>query len=128
MSIDIEFVGMDKLLEKIESMGSAANRIMSNAVKEAAQPILEEAKRLCPVRTGKLRDSLKISGVKSKKGTKYVWVGDVDNQVGYSWFVEYGHSKAKPHPFLHPAYEKKKKEALEIMKNKLIEAIKNDSQ
>lgn len=55
------------------------------------------AKRLCPVDTGRLRNS--ITHVTSY-GAKAVYIG---TNVEYARYVEYGTRKQKPQPYLRPA-------------------------
>lgn len=148
MGIDIELVGLDELVNKLELMGTKTNAIIEPALKAAAAPILLEAKTTAEFidRSGHLRDSMKISDVKNIAGSKAIWVGDVDKKANYSWYVEFGHSKAQsiknmsakdkevgkldkvtfapPHPFLRPAFQNHIDEAKEIMKTCLAEALK----
>ncbi|MDT8718985.1 HK97 gp10 family phage protein [Clostridium sp. 19966] len=123
MSADFEVEGLESLLNKLANMGKNGVNIQDNALVEAAQPILTDAKntKAFEDRTGKLRESLKISKVKKNKDGKFVWVGDIDKKANYSWYVEYGDSKRLPRPFLKPAYEKNKGQILEKIK----QAIQN---
>lgn len=65
------------------------------AVGTAAESISVHAALLAPVKTGKLRDSIKI-----EKKNDYISVG---SDLPYAFFVEYGTNRAKPSPFLQPA-------------------------
>lgn len=147
MGIDVELVGVDELVNKLELMGTKTNAIIAPALKAAAEPILSETIATTEFidRSGHLRSAMKISNVKNINGTKAVWVGDVDKKANYSWYVEFGHSKsqsnknmsakdkakgklelvteAAPHPFLQPAFENHKEEAKEIIKTCLKEAL-----
>lgn len=124
MGIDIELQGIGALRDKIEQMGLKVSKVEGEALKAAAEPILKDAQSLVPVRTGNLKKSLVISNIKSSKGRKFVWVGDVDKKANYSWFVEFGHSKAPAHPFLGPAFEQNKAKARSIIRDKLKEALR----
>ena len=128
MSADLEISGMQELLDKVQELGKKATKIQNQALLKAAQPILDDAVQTTTFtdRTGRLRKSLKISRPKSKGDTKYVLVGidkgDI-SEVFYSKFHEFGSSHEPARPFLAPAYERHKKEALEIIKNELRMAL-----
>lgn len=55
------------------------------------------AKQLCPVDTGRLRNSLTHA---VELGEQAVYIG---SNVEYAGFVELGTSRAKPRPYLKPA-------------------------
>ena len=148
MGVDVEFSGMPELIEKLEATNGRFNTVENQALKAGAQPILEDMKNTTAFkdRTGRLRKSLKISGIKRTGGRKSVWVGDTDGKCNYSWFVEFGHSigqsrknmsakdkragklnkvtYAPARPFVAPALERHKREAIEIIKAELRQAIK----
>ena len=148
MGVDVEFSGMSELIEKLEATNGRFNTVENKALKAGAQPMLEDMKSTNAFKdqTGNLRKSLKISGIKRTGGRKSVWVGDVDAECRYSWWVEFGHSLgqsrknmsakdkragklnkvtyAPARPFVAPALERHKREAIEIIKAELRRAIK----
>lgn len=148
MGVDVEFSGMPELIEKLEATNGRFNTVENQALKAGAQPILEDMKNTTAFkdRTGRLRKSLKISGIKRAGGRKSVRVGDTDGECNYSWFVEFGHSigqskknmakhdqakgklskvtYAPAHPFVGPAFERHKAEAMQIIAEKIRQAIK----
>jgi len=71
----IELTGVDEILNKLQQMGVNISRLENKALKNAAEPVLEDAKANVPVRTGKLKKGLKITNVKKKEGVKYILVG-----------------------------------------------------
>lgn len=75
MADNFEVEGLESLMSKLENMGKTGVKIENEALQKAAEPILEDAKNSAPVRTGRLRDGLKISKVKNSKDGKYVLVG-----------------------------------------------------
>lgn len=124
---NFEVEGLDSLLRKLENMGKEGSLIQDKSLIEAVEPILKDEQNttLFKDRTGKLRDNLKISKVKKSKGGKVVWIGDVDKKANYSWYVQYGSTKSKPHkvrPFITEAYDKNKDEVYKNLK----EAIENN--
>jgi len=125
MGTTFDLQGFEELSKKLESMGKKGTKIEDNALISAAIPILEDAKNTAAFDdvTGKLRKSLKISKVKKSKSGKTVWVGDVDKEANYSWYVEYGSSKVRPRAFLKPAFDKNKDKVLENIKKEIIKGI-----
>lgn len=63
--------------------------------------IQNEARRLAPVDTGRLRSSIQASEVRRDARGPYVEVG---TNVEYAPFVEFGTSRQRPRPFLRPAF------------------------
>jgi len=125
MPVEIELDGIGDLVEQLQRMSDKSSRAISEALNAAAQPVLNDAKRTVAFvdRTGTLRKGLMISGVKNKKTQKYVLVGTLGKDAFYGRMVEYGTSRAAPHPFLQPAFEQNKKEIADIISNKLREAL-----
>ncbi|WP_147564950.1 HK97-gp10 family putative phage morphogenesis protein [Clostridium tyrobutyricum] len=125
----IELTGVDEILNKLQSIGANVSRLENKALKNAAEPVLEDAKATNAFkdRSGKLRKGLKITSVKKKEGIKYILVG-VDrgdnSEVFYGKFVEFGTSKMPARPFLQPAYEKNKQNIKRIIAETLKEGLK----
>ena len=123
----IELTGVDEILNKLQQMGANISRLENKALRNAAEPVLEDAKANVPVRTGKLKKGLKITNVKKKEGIKYILVG-VDrgdnSEIFYSKFIEFGTSKMSARPFLQPAYEKNKDNIQKTIANTLKEGLK----
>lgn len=123
---DIQFEGMDELFAKLQEAGNKASRIEADALRAAAEPVAEEMKSL--VRVGSkndthIRDDIDISGVKTKDGVKYIEVGPGKKTNWRAKFLEFGTSKMPAIPFMGPAFEHKKKDIQEIIKQKLREAL-----
>ena len=132
MICDFEVEGLDTLLRKLENMGKEGSVIENNSLKEAVEPILEDEKNttLFKDRTGKLRNSLKISKVKKSKYGKAIWIGDVDKEVMYSWYVQFGSTKSKPHkarPFITQAFERNKDTVYQNLKNSIEKNLKKNN-
>lgn len=122
----MELEGMDNLIRRIEEMGKAGVRVENKALKKAGELIVEEAKNNVPVKTEKLKKGLKVSGVRKKNGNKFVLAGiqkGDNSKIFYGKFLEFGTSKMKAQPFMGPAYESKKEEAKEIIKQELKNAL-----
>lgn len=126
MGADIELTGMDELLKWADETGNKINSVVGSALQAGAEPILEELQHTSAFvdRSGKLRESFKISKIKTSGDQKFVWVGDVDGIAKYAWPLERGTSRMKAHPFMRPAFERQKGNANRIMMEKIKEAIK----
>lgn len=70
MSVTVSVDGLKELDAALGMLPKAtARNVLKRTLNKAAQPVVEEAKRLTPVRTGKLRDSIMSSTrVKNKTG------------------------------------------------------------
>lgn len=70
MSIVVSVSGLSQLDKALGELSKAtARNVLKRTLTKAAEPIRDEAKRLVPVQTGKLRDSIMISArVKNKVG------------------------------------------------------------
>jgi HK97 gp10 family phage protein len=63
--------------------------------------IQNNARNYCPVDTGRLRSSVKASGVQHDDAGAFI---DVGTNVAYSAFVEFGTDTRGPQPYLRPAF------------------------
>ena len=136
--------GMTELVNDIQRMaqelsdaeGGNFRKTATEALTEAAQPVLEKAKAFVPVKTGMLKRTLRTGKVvkrPEKAGGGYrIDIGKFKGENGdedgfYASFVEFGHGgphgPAAPHPFLQPAFDAKREEANQIIKSKLSEAL-----
>lgn len=122
-------IGDKELSNTLKALSnSVSNSIMRPAVSEGLKPIQKQAKDNCPKDTGTMKRAIKtkvktgkvkVSGrvfvdrktSTDKNGKKYI--------PGYvAHMVEFGSKVAAPHPFMRPALDGKKAEALSIITNK----------
>lgn len=101
-------------------------KIVGAAIDQALQPILASAKAKAPVKTGRMRDSIKIAKTKKRKGG--VIAGRVvtgtraklrikpEDPYYYPMAVETGHRGAAAKPFLRPALAEGEAQALSTIK------------
>lgn len=126
---DIELTGVDEILNKLKQIGTNISRLENKALKNAAEPVLEDARATNAFndKSGKLRKGLKISNIKKKDGVKYVLVGvdkSDNSKIFYGKFLEFGTSKMAARPFLQPAYEKNKDNIQQTIAETLKEGLK----
>jgi len=116
---EIDLQGMEELLNRLTELGKVGSKIGNKALLAAAEPILNEMVANAPVLSGKGITALKTSKVKTRGDTKHVLIGiekgDI-SEVFYMKFHEFGTSKMPAKPFMQPAYESKKAEAIRVLK------------
>lgn len=121
MAVSTELIGFEDTQKKLDGLGKKGINIANAALEKACQPILEEAKRRAPFRTGLTRSSIEIGKAAVMDGIRYRKVG-IFKKKGYPFYakyLEFGTRKMRARPFLSPAYEQKKKEAYKILKSEI---------
>lgn len=106
-------------VEKLKEMGENVLTAAKIALKESADIVVADAKSRCPVRTGKLKESIKAERLAD--GAAYEITADARNSSGVSYgqFVEFSPKINKP--FMYPALDANR----EMIKNKLKQAVQN---
>ena len=149
--ISVKVTGLKELQDALAKLPlEIQKRPLRSAVSAGAKVIVDEAKRLAPQgETGNLRKALYryrsrsqsapgketfLVGVRKGKkdyadtaknrrlnrvGKKYT----VEGEAYYWRFLEFGTSKMAAKPFLRPAFESRKNNALEVIQKKLADAI-----
>lgn len=80
---DMKLEGMENVLNEIEKLGQKGSRIENKALREAGDVVKEAIQKETPIRTGKLKESITRSNIKTKDGVKRVEVGpDKDGWYG----------------------------------------------
>lgn len=137
---DVKIRGLAELEKALAELPAKIERnIVRSALRAAAKVTLEEAKRQVPVRSGKLRDSLRVSTrvVKGKPVATITAGGSKKGAPFYAHLVEFGakphfikaskakalavgggrlksvhHPGARKHPFMRPALDATKQAAV----------------
>jgi HK97 gp10 family phage protein len=135
LKTSLTITGLDKLDAKLKQLGSdVARKIVVDALKAGAAPILAAAKSNVNDNSGLLSSSLKIETIVSpSKGFAIARVGtkegDYKGETFYGAFLEWGHKRGKrpgksqpdsretvaPKPFLRPAFDENKDAALSLI-------------
>ena len=119
--------GVEDLARMFRSMGDAAESILDEAAKKAAEIVLTDAKNKVPVNTGKLKASLDIKPEKRRRPTKAAYQvyskGVSKGGVRYAFAVEGGTSKMPARPFLRPALDENKDKIKDTISDELIRGI-----
>lgn len=114
-----EVDGMENLLNELDKLGQKGSRIENTALKEAGNIVKESIIKEVPVKTGKLKENITVSNVKSKDGVKKVEVGPGKDEY-YAAFLEFGTTNMNANPFISRGYENSKEEAEKV----IVEEIK----
>ena len=120
---------LNKILKNLKQLTPKMQKgILNLAVKAGAKDVQEAAKRYVPVRSGRLRDSIKIKkkSIREKKkdgdySASTVYKVAIQNwsSTGGVWYastVEFGAKHFAPVPFMTPAFELNGNGALNAMK------------
>ncbi|MFU0800202.1 MAG: HK97 gp10 family phage protein [Xylanivirga thermophila] len=116
---NMKLEGMENLLNELDKLGQKGSRIENKALKEAGNIVKESIVKEVPVRTGKLKENITVSNVKSKDGVKKVEVGPGKDEY-YAAFLEFGTTNMNANPFISRGYENSKEEAEKV----IVEEIK----
>lgn len=126
----ITLSGTEVLLSDLENMIPSDTNV-DDALTAGAELIKEEMVRIAPVgATGNLKKGIKVGGVRTSKNGRTITVGihrrDFSGDDYYPAYVEYGHGgprPAPPHPFIRPAFDLKKDEAWNTVKQAVIDQM-----
>lgn len=100
----VSMQGAKELAKDLKDMGEGASDILSEAAMAGGNIALIDARINCPVKTGALKNSLKIK-VNKVSEVKADVIVDYDKSLYYGTFVELGTKKNKAHPFLRNAVD-----------------------
>ena len=100
---NITTLGLPETIRQLREMGEHVLQAAKDALKQGAAEVVADAKSRCPVKTGKLRDSIRADP--DNAGTEYNISANAQNDNGeyYGQYVEF--SPAINKPFLYPAME-----------------------
>jgi len=115
MSVKFELDDRE-LIRKIRKAGPRAEKKVREIVVETLKDIMNDAKELCPYRTGNLRRSITTVYDDDYLG------GYVTAYAPYAAHVEFGTSRQKAKPYLRPAFDTHVKEFKKKL-SKLIEEL-----
>lgn len=137
----VDVKGLRELQAALKRVSDASTdrKFLNSALLGGATLIVNEAKARVPVDTGELRRNIRARSVKPTRHTATVQVGvrkllkkqlrklrqkRPDASDPFYWrFVEFGTSRVRARPFLRPAFERKKLDAIEAFKARLADRI-----
>ena len=125
----ITLSGTEVFLSDLERMIPSDTNVDA-ALAEGAEVIAKEMRQLAPVKSGKLKSAIKVGKARNGRNGRQVTVGihrrDFSDDDYYPAYVEYGHGgprPAPPHPFIRPAFDLKKDEAWNTVKQAVIDQM-----
>lgn len=100
---NVTTLGLPETIRQLREMGEHVLQAAKDALKQGAAEVVADVKSRCPVRTGKLRDSIKAEP--NSSGTEYNISANAqnDNDEYYGQYVEFSPKINKP--FLYPALD-----------------------
>ena len=121
--IDIKVTGDRETQMALDSLTRAVGtRIVIEALDVAGQPVLAAARQKAPALTGKLKRTLGLYKLKTRKkigvrvstGTREELGIAADDPYYYPMAVEVGTAKAPAHPYLRPALDENRQRCIDI--------------
>lgn len=97
--VKVTLEGKEMIVKRLKSMGEGAQKVLEKAASEGGEIALSYAKSHCPVDTGALKQSLKLT-VDKVTNTRATVKVDYDKSLSYGVYVELGAQGRKPNPFL----------------------------
>lgn len=112
-------VGLDELERKFKALGYTVQvATLRKALRAAGTAIRDEASRLAPKDTGALSQNMTMRLKDVDINSGQIDIGPSKDEF-YGLFQELGTAFLSPQPFLNPAFESKREEAINAMKEKL---------
>ena len=113
--------GTGQTLRNLREMGEHVADASKRALRNGAYTVAADAKSRAPVKTGRLRDSIKVTG--NRDGSSYKVSADASNNgYRYGKIVEYSPKINKP--FMIPALNANRQQIRENIKNAARDAIR----
>jgi HK97 gp10 family phage protein len=117
--------GADELNEALRAVGDRATGIiLRDAAEAGAAVIAEEAARLAPKNTGALAEGIQVKAARIQQGRAQINVG-ISRDEWYGKLVELGTEKMAAQPFLRPAFDTKKEDAVKAVADALRDALQD---
>lgn len=114
---------MDVLSRKLQGLPGALGReVRERALLKGAEPIRETASVLAPRKSGRLSRGVQKEVARNNRffaGDEVVVAVGVGDDEFYGAFQEFGTVVNDAHPFLRPAYDQRKDEAVSITRRDL---------
>lgn len=119
---NVELKGAKEIVQTLKDMEEGATEVLEKASKAGAKIAKNEAKRLCPVRTGRLKNSIDTKKGKSDK-LKSSTLVTVGKDVHYASFVELGTASKDSQPFMRPALDNNEKDINDEVARKIADNV-----
>ena len=136
MAATVKVVGRESLKRKFAALPKAAQIAIRAAMEKQAEAIVDMAKRLVPVATGKLRDSIGWTWGKAPKGTMTIATvestgGEMtltiyagNSEAFYGRWVEFGTVNTPAQPYFYVSYRANRKKAKSAIRRAVTKSAK----
>ncbi len=128
MSQDVSLEGMSNLLTMFDNVsGSVDGKEIEKSLMDAAKKVKARVVARAPLGpTGNLKRSIVAKKFKKKiKGSPAVFVAvDYRKKGSHAHLLEYGTVKMAPHPFMRPALDESRQDAVSDIEKGVKDAIK----
>jgi hypothetical protein len=103
ISVSINSRELEDWIVNVETNLDQFKQYLGEALQETLTEVVEEAKQICPVQTGRLRDSIRLEP--GQDALSYYLIADPRNDQGkgYGLFVHEGSEKQPSQPFFEIA-------------------------
>ena len=119
---NVSIIGGKEIAKRLRNMEDAASGILMKAAMKGGEIALDDARKKCPVDSGRLRNSLKLEELSSTPRKATVKV-DYDKGIKYGAFVELGASGRKANPFMRNAVDENIDKINDAVTNTLVKAV-----
>jgi len=130
-TITFNIEGAKEMERVLDLLGPQIARSLGQAAARAgAKIIVEEAKRLVPVQTGDLKESIVIKALPNRargEDQAGVLIGFEKPTSRIAHLVEFGTSNSAAQPFMRPAMDGKAPDALDAMGKSMAAGIKREA-
>lgn len=121
MAVKAKITGLDDLKKAFDRLSKdIQGQTLQTAVRVGSLPIQNSAIEKCPVLTGNLRRSIHTE----VEGSNTYAQADVGTDVVYAPYVEFGTKRQAAQPYLRPALDENKDNAVREISNVLKELLK----
>ena len=132
--VDISLIGDKELIRRFNALpAKAEKKVFRQAARKVAKMILVSAKQKCPVRTGALKESLKVKAMKRSRNRIGILIGSgsdepvLSGDTFYSAFVELGTKKTAAKSFLRPALEQNRARGMEMLREEIGKGVEREA-
>ena len=120
--VKVRVEGAEELVKDLRKMDEAAADVLMKGAKAGGKIALSDAQANCPVDSGDLKASLKLTEDKKTEKRASVKV-DYDKSIKYGAFVELGARGRPGNPFLRNAVDKNQDKINEAIVKEIADAV-----
>ncbi len=108
----IELEGVDDLMKRLGQLADEGRKVEGAALRKGGDVMKASVEQEAPVQSGKLRRSIKRSGVRGDADGRYVLIWP---SAFYAHMVEFGTVKMRANPFTARGYESSRAETMAVI-------------